>query len=120
MSISAEATFNYIASKLGVTGFQASCADLDFLGRTRNMKKGFAILNYENLLYPQYCDDEHFPTYKILIQKNAKFLKDESQKLLAGKNMNSVHIDVIAHWKYLSELEIPEELNNELSEKGEK
>jgi hypothetical protein len=33
MSMAAEAAFNYVSHRLGVTGFQASCADLDFLRR---------------------------------------------------------------------------------------
>src|SRR5574343_1229666 len=61
MSMSAVAAFNFVAHKLGVTGFQASCADLDILRRTRYLKGPFAIQNYSNLLYPQYADAEHFP-----------------------------------------------------------
>jgi len=36
MSLAAAAAFNYVAHKLGVTGFQSSCADLDFIRRTRS------------------------------------------------------------------------------------
>lgn len=54
MSYAAVATFNYIASTLGVTGFQAGCADLDILTHTRGMKHGFLILNGNDVLYPQY------------------------------------------------------------------
>ena len=54
MSLAATAAFNHVASKLGVTGFQASCADLDVLRRTRGMDGPFIILKAEDMLYPQY------------------------------------------------------------------
>lgn len=54
MSLSANAAFNYIAHVLGTTGFQSSCADLDFLKRTRNLEAPFAIINADHMLYPQY------------------------------------------------------------------
>ena len=37
MSMAATAAFNYVARRLGVTGFQASCADMDVLRRTRRI-----------------------------------------------------------------------------------
>ncbi|MBK7380837.1 MAG: hypothetical protein IPJ03_17905 [Ignavibacteriales bacterium] len=80
MSIAAVATFNYVASKLGVTGFQASCADLDILRRTRNYKNGFSIIDYNNLLYPQYWDDEHFPSKEQLLEKNKEQLAKAAKK----------------------------------------
>ncbi len=57
MSMAAVAAFNHVSSKLGCTGFQASCADLDILRRTRHMENGFSIVNYNNFLYPQYADN---------------------------------------------------------------
>ena len=54
MSLAAEAAFNYVASVLAVTGFQASCADLDFLRRTRRIKGPFALIEGEDMMYPQY------------------------------------------------------------------
>jgi hypothetical protein len=53
MSMSALAAYYYVSHALGVTGFQASCADMDFIGRARHMKCGFRILNYDDLLYRQ-------------------------------------------------------------------
>lgn len=54
MSLAATATFNYMASQLGVTGFQASCADLDIIRRTRLFDGPFMLINGEDILYPQY------------------------------------------------------------------
>jgi hypothetical protein len=102
MSMSAVAAFNYVAHKLGVTGFQARCADLDILRRTRRMKEGFKIINYEHLLYPQYLNEEHFPGFGTLIRENASRLSKAAKKLLAESSF--AHPDVIAHWKMLSKL----------------
>lgn len=54
MSMAAVAAFYYVSHKLGVTGFQASCADLDILRRTRSLDGPFMLLKAEDLLYPQY------------------------------------------------------------------
>ena len=54
MSLSAVAAMHYAASKVGSTGFQASCADLDILRRTRHLDGPFGIVKAEDMLYPQY------------------------------------------------------------------
>lgn len=55
MSIAAEATFNYVANELGVTGLQSSLADLDIIRRTRSLKTSFSIVTPDYYLYPQYA-----------------------------------------------------------------
>ena len=99
MSLAAVATFNFMSHKLGATGFQASCADLDILSRTRNYKHGFMIIDYTNLLYPQYDNSEHFPTREDLIQKNIKRLGKAAKKLL--QDSETAHPEVRAWWKEL-------------------
>jgi len=42
-----------LRTKLGVTGFQSSCADLSFLRRSRHIEGPFMIMMAENALYPQ-------------------------------------------------------------------
>lgn len=102
MSLAAEAAFNYVASNLGVTGFQASCADLDFIRRTRGMKGPFALLKAEDALYPQSD-----PTEKLAeAMENWKpWLKEQATKELAD-NRDFVHPKVKSHWKMLAALEI--------------
>lgn len=97
MSIAAEASYNYVAHVLGVTGFQASCADLDFLKRTRGWKMGFSVINYEDLLYPQYAD--RFPTRAKVIKENIKHLGKAAAEKLA--EVDRVHPDVKRHWEDL-------------------
>lgn len=102
MSMAATAAFYYVAGKLGVTGFQASCADMDVLRRIRHYKMGFRIVDYANLLYPQYCDDEHFPDWRGLMRQNAAALKTEADKRLAESA--NAHPNVVEHWRMLSRL----------------
>lgn len=103
MSMSAVAAFNYAAHKLGVTGFQASCADLDILRRTRRMKSGFCIVDYENLLYPQYCDDDHIPGWRHYLTKNLPELKKQAKKLIKEKR-GGASPNVVNHWKWILSL----------------
>lgn len=102
MSLSAVAAFNYVASQLGVTGFQASCADMDILARTRGWEWG-RLLNYENLLYPQYCDERHFPSAARLIEEHKAELAKRARKKIE-ENHSSAHPEVLAHWNYLASL----------------
>lgn len=102
MSLAAVASFNYVARKLGVTGFQASCADLDILRQTRRFEWG-KLLNYQDLLYPQYCTTEHFPTAMHVIRANKDELAKRARALLAESGDTAAE-SVVAHWKWLSSL----------------
>jgi hypothetical protein len=97
MSLAAVAAFNYIAHRLGVTGFQASCADLDILRRTRSIRHGFMVVKAEDLLYPQ-CD----PLPKVLefIEEQRRELAPVARELL--KKETNVAPAVRAHWKELA------------------
>lgn len=98
MSMSAVATFEYVAHKLGVTGFQVSCADMDIIRRTRQYELGFMILDYSKLLYPQYCNDDDFPGWRNHLIQNKKILKEKANELLDKAYKNPVHKDVYHHW----------------------
>lgn len=101
MSIAAEATFHYVACQLGVTGFQASCADMDFLRRTRGYKHGYRILDYGKLLYPQSSTSEDFPSAAELMEENHEMLAEEATKLLKESG-DRAHPNVVAWWKRLA------------------
>lgn len=101
MSMAATATFNYVSGKLGVTGFQASCADMDILRRTRGWEWG-RLLDYTKLLYPQTCDAEHFPSHEQLIEENKGELAKRARALLAERER--AHSAVVAHWQWLASL----------------
>jgi len=102
LSMAAEAAFNYVAHHLGVTGFQSSIADLDFIRRTRRIKGPFMILKGEDALYPQYNLVD-----KVLesLENWKPWLKEEAVNKLAEKNEHT-HPEVIAHWKRLAEKKV--------------
>lgn len=102
MSIAAEAAFNLMAHKLGVTGFQASCADMDILRRTRRLKDGFQIIDYNKLLYPQYREQFDECSWGSLLHKNRGSLREKAKALLAESS--GAHPDIIAHWNLLAEV----------------
>lgn len=98
MSLAATAAFNFVASKLGVTGFQASCADLDILRRTRHLDGPFVILKGEDELYPQYDNHQKLEECRVM-------WKDwiaEQAKAKLEKSADSAHPNVVAHWKKLA------------------
>jgi hypothetical protein len=98
MSLIATAAFYYASHVVGSTGFQASCADIDFLRRTRSMDDGFQIINYSDLLYPQY--EDKIPGYWSLIEKNKEWLAQRAAKLLSESDGMAVEA-VLNHWKRL-------------------
>lgn len=109
MSMAATAAFRHVAKRLGVTGFQASCADLDILRRTRHLEHGFQLLDYGKLLYPQYASAEHFPSAADLLNRPdvCTRIAEAARKNLATSP--SAHPDVLAHWHWLASLgEAPE------------
>ena len=97
MSMAAEATFNFVASKLGVTGFQASCADLDFIRRTRHVKGPMLLLNGQDYLYPQYNFKQTTEEWYASIRD---WQRDEAVKLL--KDKTHAHASVVTYWKQLA------------------
>lgn len=109
MSMAALAAFNHVAGRLGVTGFQASCADMDILRRNRRMEHGFRILDYGNLLYPQYWTPEHFPWAADLMDNpdvGPRIASAAREKLAAGQE--HVAPNVRDHWRALAGRPYPE------------
>lgn len=100
-SISAEAAFNFIAHRLGITGFQASCADLDFIRRTRHLEHGFALVDFGNALYPQYMDEDHWwGSRRVLVERREELAK-AAREMLADRDEH-VHPNVREHWEWLA------------------
>ena len=103
MSMGALAAFHYVSHKLGVTGFQASCADMDFIARTRHWEYGGRVLDYGDLLYPQYEYKFDEVDFWPLIHANIKPLAKAARKKLA--EAGTVNPDVKAHWERIVEIE---------------
>ena len=104
MSLAATAAFNHVAHKLGVTGFQASCANLDIVRRTRSIKGPFILLKGEDMLYPQYNLPGRLTKamegWQEWVAKEAVKLLDSDQ----GHACDSVR----EHWKKLASYTKPE------------
>jgi hypothetical protein len=98
VSMAAVAAYQYVGRKLGTTGFQSSCADLDILRRARGWEWG-RVLNYEDLLYPQYANRERFPTVEDLLYEHRAELAKRAAVLL--EKSPTAHPDVLAHWRKL-------------------
>lgn len=103
IALSAYAVFMYVAEKLEVTGFQASCADIQFLKRTRDLEDGFSIVDYSKLLYPQYKDSFEKYSFDNLLRENLPHLKERAKKLLEEKG-DYTHENVIKHWKMIVDM----------------
>ena len=100
MSIAANASFNYIAHKLGVTGFQASCADMDFMRRTRGWQGPAMVVDLADHLYPQY---DLVKRVQEAIDNNAEWFATAAQKNLSEERTElPAHPNVIAHWRRLA------------------
>lgn len=100
VSMAATATFNYMARALGITGFQASCADLDVIKRTRYIKGPFAIITADAMLYRQ----EGLISKVAELEKQWKpWAKEEAVKLLLEDDRDyPAHPEVIKHWLKLA------------------
>jgi ribosome modulation factor len=98
MSMAAVAALRHVAHKLGVTGFQASCADMDILRRTRDFDWG-KFVNYHNLLYPQYWDTDSFPTPESIMNSDAgaEVKKQAAKELATTSGADTIR----AHWQRL-------------------
>jgi hypothetical protein len=79
-------------------GFQASCADLDFLRRTRSMDGPFIILKAEDMLYPQYDLPEKL---REAMESWKEWAAEECAKKLE-KSGEEAHPKVKAHWERLA------------------
>jgi hypothetical protein len=107
MAEAALAAFNYIGSTLGCTGFQASCADLAFISKTRHMDGPFALLDGSQLLYPQYDLAARVAEY---LKEWPPQLAEKARELIAKDDLHAglkAHPDVRARWEELAGLEPP-------------
>lgn len=104
MSLAAVAAFNYVANRLGTTGFQAGAAQLDFIRRSRSHKFGTVIQDLGDILFPQYCDEQRFPHWDELLDREpnlaARIVAEARRKL--SSDAEHAHPAVIAHWLYIT------------------
>ena len=88
----------------GITGFQAGFVMWDFIQNwtyTHN-KTGLKIMDYDNMLYPQY--DYKFD--KTISPETWSALQEEAAEKLAADG-DYAHPDVVEHWRSIANGEVP-------------
>lgn len=106
MSMAAVAAYNYVASKEGVTGFQASCADLDIIRRNRMLNCPFMIIKGDDMIYPQY--DIHSKVDEALASWSDWAAEEAARRL---KSSPDACESVKAHWRKLAATKKEEKSN---------
>lgn len=90
--------WHYVMDKGGHSGMSASFTDLEFISKTRRIKR-LRLVDYGNYLFPQ-----HFKDFIELVnpdEETMKWISDECKKKLKNENIN-VAPEVRYWWKELS------------------
>ncbi len=97
------ATAWYLSSEFGITGFQAGFTMWDFISGWQypDNKCGMKIVNYDDMLYPQY--DYKFE--KTISKDTFKALQEVAKKNL--KEREGAHPAVISHWQSIVDGNVP-------------
>lgn len=97
------ATSYYLADMFGITGFQAGFVMWDFIKdwSFRGNKCGLKIVNYDDMLYPQY----NYKFQKTISKDTFEALQKEAQNNL--KKGRYAHPNVIKHWKSIVDGNVP-------------
>lgn len=105
----AVAAFNYAASVLGVTGFQAGWASMGVYREVNSIDGPFGIVRAESLLFPQYPK----PSAKAreFEKEWATWAKEQAVEKLTEEGSTGagwIHPDVWQHWIDLAGDDAPE------------
>lgn len=84
----------------GITGFQAGAVMWEFIQHWQGYKGPLKLLNYENLLYPQY---EH--TFTTISHDTWEWVQEEAKKKLS--TVSEVASTVERHWQSIANGELP-------------
>ena len=97
------ATAWYLSNEFGITGFQSGFVMWDFIRywNFSNNKCGLKIIDYDEMLYPQY--DYKFE--KTISKETFEELQKKAEENL--KNIKSVHPDVVSHWLSIMDGKVP-------------
>ena len=94
------ATEMLMAHLLGTTGFQHGYARLAFLKEEMGSKSGVAVIDFDNLMYPQY-DILAKVAHMIKEHKKSKYFKNVVRERIAENKEEDVHPAVWARWQEL-------------------
>ncbi|MEN6414352.1 MAG: hypothetical protein ABFC84_16565 [Veillonellales bacterium] len=84
----------------GITGFQASCINWEFLKQWGRITPPARILSYKEMLYPQ---KEY--VFTTISKETWDWLQKTAKEYLASKT--EAHPNVIAHWESIANGKIP-------------
>lgn len=99
----------YLAVEFGITGFQASFVMWEFIHdwNYRNNKTGMRIMDYDDMLYPQYA----YKFDKTISSRTWTDIQDEAKNRLAEDDDETrcyrVHPEVRAHWQSIVDGVVP-------------
>lgn len=94
----------YLASEFGITGFQAGFVMWDFIRdwNYSSNKCGMKIVDYDNMLYPQY--DYKFE--KTINSDTWSSIQEQAKHYLEDRR-DSTHPGVLAHWQSIVDGNVP-------------
>ena len=100
VAIAGAQTINH-SEQGGITGFQAGAIMWEFIRNWMRKTSPIRLLDYENMLYPQYEDDFH-----SISSHTWQWLQDEAKKNLANVQSHT-HTDVSKHWQHIVNGKVP-------------
>lgn len=94
----------YLANEFGITGFQASFVMWDFIKDWlfSSNECGMRLVNYDNMLYPQYEDKFQ----KTIAPDTFDALQNKAKRLIETDG-DHAHPAVIEHWKSIAAGKVP-------------
>ena len=97
------ATSWYLADVFGITGFQAGCVMWDFIRdwSFHGSECGLKIVDYDNMLYPQY----DYKFQKTISKGTFEALQEAAKKHLEKSQF--AHSAVVKHWQSIVDGNVP-------------
>ncbi len=93
------AAFEFAAAEVGASGFQASCAELMFLAKSRRIEGPFAVIKADDLLYSKYYISNTVADY---INEWMPWASEQAKIKLKTNKKEQVAPKVWEHWQTLA------------------
>lgn len=94
----------YLAKEFGITGFQASFIMWDFIKdwSYKDNKCGLKIIDYDNMLYPQYEDKFD----KVIPKETWELLQKQAEQELKESGCYA-NLNIVDHWLSIMNGKVP-------------
>ena len=99
MSLAAAAAFNYVAHKLGTTGFQSGFAVMDFVRRENMIDGPFGFIKADDMVYPQYDIPAKVQEW---LEEWKPWAAEQARKNLSTNDLTKCAPRVVEHWRKLA------------------